>query len=217
MGNLFKQLLRYIINPFKRGGAMKRSVVIILLAVVLSLSLGFGVAYAAGSHNPAQGSKLVGVGQLGKLDYSYGYQQSTTEFQFTNTDCIKEVTIDQVSIIASDGTVIYEGPYISVEDDFREIKTTLLPHEVEVIRLDEYMYIGGNQEDPASWLPSEGAVSGNLDFYTVEIDWSVRGVSSSLTGWFTVLRTTMEGGNKYRTMSQSQMVNLVQWRSYWGY
>ena len=208
MKKYIKRLIRYSVNPFQGRGFMKRNVILLTLAVVLSISLGVGVVYAYGGHNPAQGSKLLGVGQLGKLDVAYGYQQTTTEFQFTNTDCNKEITIEQVSIIASDGTVIYEGSFISVDGDSRVEVLTLSPHEIGVINLAEYIYLGGDILDPGSWMASQDAISQDLDSYTVEIDWDAKGQVDSPAGWITVYRTTMEGSTKYRAMSQSQMVNL---------
>jgi hypothetical protein len=188
---------------------MKRNIVFLILAVILSTSLGAGILSAASGHNPTQGNKIIGVGQLGKTEFSHGYQQSTTEFQFTNTDCKRDITIEQINIIASDGTIIYEGPYLSVDGDSREEVSTLSPHEIRIINLDEYMYLGGDLLDPTNWLTSQDAVTQNLGSYTVEIDWDAKGQVSSLTGWFTIYRTTVEGSNKHRTMSQSIMVDPI--------
>ena len=122
-----------------------KKIIAILLAVVLLVAGGLGgFAYATNGHTPMTGQKLIGTGMLGSAVGVYW----ETVFTFTNPDCVGEITIDRISIIRSDGTVIYEDtPWLE----------PIKPHGVRTIELDEYI------EEPETLPP---------DIYTVEIFWT---------------------------------------------
>ena len=108
--------------------------------------------------------KLVGTGFLGSAVGVYW----ETGFTFTNPDCVSEITIERISIIKNDGTVIYEGKLLRFswdEESGKFVGTPWLepmkPHEIRSIELDQYM-----QEPPPESLPP--------DMYTVEIFWTKR-------------------------------------------
>ena len=124
---------------------MKKFIVILLAVVVVAAGLG-GFAYAQ-THEPINGQKLIGYGPhghgQGNPDISL-----TTMFSLSNPDCKREITLDQISIVKSDGTE-YE---VNLLDD------TLQPHETIPIRL-------------ISVLPPE-TMQQEARFYTLEVSWS---------------------------------------------
>ncbi len=164
---------------------MKRIIIAVVLAVVLIAGGLGGFVYATnGSHEPMTGQKLVGTGLNGSAVGVYW----ETGFTFTNPDGVSEITIEQISIIRSDGTVIYEGtPWLE----------PIKPHGVRTIELDEYI------EEPETLPP---------DIYTVEIFWGkshkkglpligssmtvvleLDGVEvTGITGWFATEMVNME-------------------------
>jgi hypothetical protein len=139
-------------------------------------------------HVPMIGQKLVGQGIFGPTtgdgDTIY------TVFSFTNPDCVREITIEKISIFRMDGTVAYEGPLLAGTGT-----ATMKAHETRGVDLN--MYISHNN--------SPG-------FYTVEIFWSETQKGLPLIGWSnTVIMTQDGGGNaEIKSLSQTLMVNMVQ-------
>lgn len=87
---------------------MKKLIGVILALLLFAGGLG-GVVYAQGTHEPMVGQKLVGSEACGKATGILFY----TMFILTNPDCVSQITVDRVSVIGADGTVIYEGtPFI---------------------------------------------------------------------------------------------------------
>ena len=133
------------------------------------------------------GQKLVGQGIFGSMPM--GGDTIFTTFVFTNPDCVREITIEQISIFRMDGTVAYEGPLLD------GVTPILIPHETRTIDLMMYVSL---QEPPT--------------FYTVEIFWSEAKKGLPLTGWIYVITITQdaEGNMEVKTLSQTQMVNIEQ-------
>ena len=193
---------------------MKRIALTILIVVLFVATLA-GTAYAVGDHQPIRGDKLVGIGEMGTRLFGAQNQsrdEQSTEFRFTNPDCVSEITIERVSIIDETGTIVYEGPFIKVEDGVRTIQNEISPHEVCLIKLSEYMYEGGDLTEPDSWKTPADAMSQDLTTYTVEINWGAKSLTCQLTGWQKTYRVAYELGERYRAISESPMVNLNQKR-----
>ena len=134
----------------------------------------------------------------------------------TNPDCVGEITIERISIIRGDGTVVYEGPLLKqiVEDgevvDSRPI-TTLKPHEIRGINLQWFM---PDPEDPDhQWMSRWEALLLPLASYTVEVFWTAPGKGLPLTGW-AYKKTAMidEEGIPIDLLTEvaTQMVNMKQ-------
>ncbi len=165
-----------------------KKVIAILLAVVLVVG-GLGAfAYAQGTHEPMKGDKLIGIGSLGsKFLHAEIYNGFWTGFSLTNPDGVSEITIERISIIRGDSTVIYEGPLLHQKVVDNEVVesipiTTLKPHEIHHISLQWYMpdpddldheWMNGFSE--ARLLPLVG--------YTVEIFWTAPKKGLLLIGW----------------------------------
>jgi len=138
------------------------------------------------------GQKLVGQGILGSMPMDGDSTTSfSTTFVFTNPDCVREITIEQISIFKADGTVVYEGPLLGVPTQI------LKPHETG--RIDLGWYVSISPEEPAN-------------FYTVEVFWSEIKKGCPLTGWIYVVTVTQDssGNMEIGTLSQTQMVNMEQ-------
>ena len=200
---------------------MKKKVFLPLLAVTLLLGGLAGVVYAVGDHQPAKDQKLVGVGPMGTFTPGPTVTQMTV-FRFTNPDCVEEIAITKVSIISANETVIYEGPYISVEGSGADPVRTVIdepmsPHEVRHIVLFFYMWTGEGL-DPTdltandNWLSVSDALAKGLAQYTVEIEWEAKGAVNPLTGWQQIQREEHRSDGTYRMLADSQMVNLKQRR-----
>ena len=199
---------------------MKKRILLVLLAAgLLATGLAGGV-YAVSLHQPVKGEKLIGLAPLGTFEIPIGPWTRTTQrssdFRFTNPDCVGEITITQVSIIRRDETVIYEGPFIRVDGDVREVvETPMTPHETRRIMLIAYMW-EGEGVDPEdltasdNWLSSYDALQQDIAGYTVEIAWEARGPVSPLTGWQQITTRESQDGEKYVMRSESQMVNMKQ-------
>jgi len=149
------------------------------LAVSLILGGFSGIAYAVGEHEPLNGEKLVGVGYMGTYDArgSAPERQYVSTFRFTNPDDSESITIKRVSIIAGDGTLIYEGPFVQYTpgpSGSREIITTMSPHQINRISLLSSMWTGDG-DDPEdvtasdNWLHYRDAREKLPLYYTVEI------------------------------------------------
>ena len=182
---------------------MKR-IITILLALVLLVTGGLsGFAYAqVNGHQPMTGQKLVGYGPC-MVDADIYFEGV---FYFTNPDCVSEITIEQVSIIKEDGTVIHEGELLDREGN--PLSQTLGPHEAGAIVLSDYVarYYGLGRWDYRDF-PRGG--------YTVEIFWTVSHkqglplIGSSITNTLEL----EEGTNKIidaKTAWETEMVNVKQ-------
>ena len=198
---------------------MGKKIFLILLGVAI-LGAGFAGGVYAVDHQPVQGEKLVGVGNVGTLSLPTQKLIGNSSFTFTNTDCVNEITITKVSIIKQpfglDPKVIYEGPFIQVGGDpYRVVITTMKPHAIWEISLASYMYTGANPNDltdPENWLPDVAAINGYFERYTVEIEWEAGKGTCPLTGWqHTPLTVTDLCDNVRGTFdSGGLMVNLEQ-------
>lgn len=153
----------------------KKIIGIILAAALVAGGLG-GFAYANNnSHEPMTRQKLVGTGGCSVDDDAF-FEGVLT---FTNPDCVSEITIEQVSIIKDDGTVIHEGKLLDrVGGDW---SMPLGPHEGGIIVLRDY--VAWHEEiDPGAFREFPGGG------YTVEIFWTKSHQQGlPLTGWSTVV------------------------------
>ncbi len=160
---------------------MKRKIIAVLLAVVL-VAGGLGAfAYAQGTHEPMAGQKLVGMGGS-SVDGDIYFEGILT---FTNPDGVSEITIEQISIIKDDGTVVYEDSLIVKvgDDEWRVYTGPLKPHETLQTGLEYYDLPELTQE---------------LEMmYTVEIFWSGSHQQGlPLIGWSIIVLLELEvGGN----------------------
>ena len=158
---------------------MKKKILLVLLAVGLLVVGLAGGAYAVGSHNPVQGDKLVGYGPLGqKGEAPMPVMKDSCHFTFTNPDCVNDIFIERVSIVDGGGAVIYEGPYLRIQPDGTRVPMSVLkPHRVGKVELWNWMPDGSG-----GWLPNNEARELPVKTYTVEIEWSARGVTCPLIG-----------------------------------
>jgi len=149
------------------------------------------------------GQKLVGTGGC-SVEGDVFFE---TVFGFTNPDCVGQITIEQVSIIKEDGTVIHEGPLLD-SYGFPLPQQTLGPHEAGFIALRYYVAwkYGLGLEDFRDFPPGG---------YTVEIFWTKSHKEGlPLMGTVTVvLLELVAGGNEIvGTPSgwSTEMVNMEQ-------
>ncbi|MFC2068671.1 hypothetical protein ACFLTP_06645 [Chloroflexota bacterium] len=201
---------------------MKKKLVLVLAAVVLLMAGIGGVVYAVGGHEPVTGQKLVGVGPMGTVEIGPGPITRQASFQFTNPDCIEDITITKVSVMENgNGDVIYEGPFVGVDTEgaevVRTVITELAPHDVRGIRLWQYMWIGPDEisdldelEDNDNWKETFPAFSQDLIVCTVEIEWEAAGSACPLTGWVTIKDKEVRWGDEFRHEFGREMVNLKQ-------
>ncbi len=168
---------------------MKKTIIAVVLAVVLLAGGLGGFVYASNnSHVPMTGQKLVGFGRLGLPPD--GSWLSMSWFNFTNPDCVSEITIERISLIRRDGTVIYEGPLLRlVRDENGEvvdeipITESMKPHQIWGIGgLSGFMK---NPEaiNPDRWLTFEEARNLTHNLYTLEIFWTGNKKGLPLIGW----------------------------------
>ncbi len=112
---------------------MKKIIAIVLALVLLATGGAAGFVYAQNNeHEPMTGQKLVGGGGC-SVDGDIFFE---TVLSFTNPDCVGEIAIEQVSIIAPDGTVIHKGELLDPAGD--PLPMTLGPHEAGFIVLRDY-------------------------------------------------------------------------------
>ena len=175
---------------------MKKKILLALLAVGLLAAGLAGGAYAAGSHNPVHGNKLVGFSPFGmKSEVLPGPTGNITHkiydycyFSFTNPDCVNDITIERVSIIKGDGTLI---------DEFTPVIPVLKPHGVRIIELSKWI----DRDEPTVT-------------YTVEIEWSAKGGTCPLMGWQHRAHTTIilppGSGPPLSSTSEIPMLNMKQ-------
>jgi hypothetical protein len=138
---------------------MKKIIVILSVVALVVAALG-GFVYAQDSlHEPMTGQKLVGWSPC-MVDADIYFEGILL---FTNPDCVSEITIEQLSIIAHDGTVIHEGELLDREGN--PLPQTLGPHGVGSIVLSDYV-ARYYELDPCDYraFPPGG--------YTVEIFWT---------------------------------------------
>jgi len=171
---------------------MKKKVLVLVLVAALVVGGVSGVVYAnSNSHVPMTGQKLVGYGfydehYLAEID---GTLHLHTLFVFTNPDCVSDITIEQVSIFAFDGVVLYEG-FLD-----REGPVTMEPHEANGIELQDYI---GYQD---LLMP-----------VTVEIYWTGAEEGLPLTGWAQTGHGIFDkkGRLVQGAATETQMVNMKQ-------
>ena len=140
--------------------------------------------YTPVEHVPLTGQKLVGQGLFSSMP---GGDTINTLFIFTNPDCIREVTINRVSIFRPDGLVAYEGPLLGAAN--------IEAHQTSGVDLKEYF------SHPETQV-----------FYTIEIFWSESQKGLPLTGWANTVVITQIGGENtnIKSISQTPMVNMLQ-------
>jgi hypothetical protein len=199
---------------------MKKRIILVSITVALFLAHFAGGVFAVDDHQTVAGQKLVGVEEFGTLVFTETHEMNLFgAFFFTNPDCEEEITITQVSIIRQDTelgpTLVYEGPFIHVSGDEREvIDRPMEPHETWSIPLFYYMYIGPEYPtpedliDPDNWLSDLEATYQPLEVYTVEIAWEGKGLP--LIGWHFAHFRQSEDGEVYVGRQESPMVNMTQ-------
>ena len=196
---------------------MKKIIVVLLAAVLVVGGLG-GVAYAQinSSHLPMTGQKLVGTSEFGTDQYSEDERLTMqASFTFTNPDCVSEITIERISIIRGDGTLIYEGPLLQQRREEGEIVEStpvtwpMKPHELWGIGLQDYM---PDPDDPDhEWKAIDEALFQPLATYTVEIFWSCSDQKGlPLIGTICTKKRTIEFDKVMESAYAIQMVNMEQ-------
>jgi branched-chain amino acid transport system substrate-binding protein len=189
---------------------MKRIIAVLLAVVLVAGGLGsFAYAQVNSSHEPMTGQKLVGTSQFGSAPHYGGLVTYEAVFTFTNPDCVGEITVDRISIIREDGTVIYEGQFLRQRVEDGEVVdstpvTIMKPHGIWFVNLAQYMPNG-----KGGWLNGEQARSLALVWYTVEIFWTGSKQGCPLTG--DVLSKRVWNGDQGNVaLASSPMVNLEQ-------
>ncbi|MFC1920007.1 hypothetical protein ACFLWX_04370 [Chloroflexota bacterium] len=169
---------------------MKRIIATIILVTVLLVGGVGGYAYAEVAHPPMEGDKLLGIFTHGTVTLTQVGDEIryTSWFTITNPDCTSSITIDRVSIIRSDGTVIYDSSTDGLPTGW--LSYSILPHEIRLLSMGQH-------------IPIEEA----LAHYTLEVSWHGKG--SPLMGWQYTHRTQFMGsGNIEKTQTSTQMVNM---------
>ncbi len=120
---------------------MKRIIAIVLALVLLATGGLAGFVYAqVNGHEPMTGQKLVGWGAYAGDYYPDGgpprFNQNTI-FLITNPDGVSEITIERISIIQGDETLIYEGPLLHPNGTLWTEPMT--PHEIRNINFGTYV------------------------------------------------------------------------------
>ena len=196
---------------------MKKIIVIVLAVMVLTGGLG-GFAYAQVQHEPMTGSKLIGIGRVGTFQEGATTHIFRSRFAFTNPDCVSEITIDRISIIKADGTVIYEGPLLRQVVGGGEVVNSfpwpnpLGPHQSRFIVLSLYFPDPGDPDH--DWMSKQEALSQEHNGYTVEIFWTKsnrRGLPLIGHG-ATVKNTLLPSGDEEISGYRNEMFNMNQRR-----
>jgi len=184
----------------------KRKIILIGLAVTLALAVGVGgLVYAQfPDHEDVGGNKLIGVGEMGYEDFTFGgipgptgdyvYEGEIrgwdTQFIITNPNCEQDLTIEWVALIAGEDTgdwdaeeVIFEGTpedWYWCSDMSVEIPEALSGHEVWQGSIAElvFMYVYGSEPDDAALYGFIASL--DLNKYTLEVTWS----GARYTGWW---------------------------------
>src|SRR4030043_325902 len=150
-----------------------KKIVFLVIAIVLITSAvgGFTYAQSQDSHQPMVGQKLVGWGLFGNAPTAIPPTIFNTIFILTNPDCVNQITIDRISVIAGNGTLIYEGEPLDFNGE--PINTLLGPHQsISTELTDYYLPLPPNYSD----FPIGG-------MYTVEVSWTGAKGGLPLTGW----------------------------------
>jgi len=162
----------------------KKKLILIGLAIALAVGLG-GLAYAQvmPEHQRVGGNKLIGVGEMGYVTYGLGgqYEWWDSNFIITNPNCERYLTIEWVSLIASED--VYSGAYGLVwqaEEVIAEgtpeqwgiatdanIPPELSPHEVWQVSIAELFADLEGGQDPDYFMDNY-----ELSKYTLEVTWS---------------------------------------------
>lgn len=194
---------------------MKKGTALTLCAIVLLATMVAGGVYAVGDHQPMKGDKLIGAGFEGTFELpgtpAMPVQTRYARYRITNPNCLDDITIEQVSIIRSDGTVMYEGPFMETLpfvspssplgwDVERQVKTEpMKPHESRFIFPQFLM----TDSITGEWVHPILVAMGPMSIYTVEIKWTTKG-KYPLIGW----QQQLEIRDGQHTVSESPMVNM---------
>jgi hypothetical protein len=211
---------------------MKRRILLVICSVVVLIGMLAAGVSASTVHQPVQGTKLIGIGNLGTFSYSFPTMpvgqptryDSTSTFNFTNTDCVKRILITRVSVISDNGTVVYEGPFYTVVTAPNSppekviVTRPMEPHETWGLLLAAYMY-----DSTGRWLSIGEASALPTRQYTVEITWvsETKGTALPPTGLRSTInkdiiaahtRDNSSDNDIYvqRFVTESPMVNLTQ-------
>jgi hypothetical protein len=187
------------------GGAQMKKIAFLVMAIVLIAGAlgGFAYAQSQDAHQPMVGQKLVGWGLFGNAPGAVPGTIFNTIFVLTNPDCVSQITIDRIQIIADSGTLIYGGPPL----DFTGNATALLlgPHQSISTQLAFYY----------SPLPPDFQDFPLGGLHTVEVSWSGAKGGLPLTGWSYTLTMSYDSdtGNIIQNIASaatSQMINMTQ-------
>ena len=167
---------------------MKKSRIISLIIVIVALVGVAGAVYAKDSHHGTDVNMLVGLGYMGNMPDPGGENAYVHSFfAFTNPDPDNSIEITKIAIMHDDGTVLYEGPYLVLDENTNRIIVTrpMEPNEMWYVFLFYYIYQGGELTDPGSWLTVQEAFEQVNTGYTVKIFWEPVNKSKTcqLIGW----------------------------------
>jgi branched-chain amino acid transport system substrate-binding protein len=166
---------------------VKRIIAILLVVVFIAAGLG-GSAYAQSSgHEPMTGQKLIGTADMGKIDSGQVRRVFLPNLRIFNPDCFADITVERMFIIAEDGDVLYDGPFLrtptSAPGGPPEVMTRpLKPHEAWECFLPACIPDG-----EGGWLPVNQVLNHPRTICTVEIFWSGAGNGCPLVGEVTEL------------------------------
>lgn len=160
---------------------MRKKAILLALSIVIVIGCVAGsIAYAATSHNPPSGAKLVGVGWSTYPSNSPAndFWTFSTMFDITNPNCDTAIDIKWMSILDMDGNSVFEGAPGTYHDYMMNTDTLVLPaklnpHQIWQFQLRQYL---------ESVTPFQWESDSLLSHYTVEITWSGR-VPRPLTGF----------------------------------
>jgi len=154
---------------------MKKKAILLALTIVLVIGCVAGsIAYAATSHNPPKGQKLISMGYygvsaegstIGDCNYSHYFD---TGFDITNPNCSKSISITYVSLMDEDGNVVAEGTPSQLSSP--SVPAQLGPHQTWSFTLAQFFneppLISGDSAPP----------------YTIEVSWA-GAADRPLSGW----------------------------------
>lgn len=206
---------------------MKKRILVLIAVGLVALVAGGVTALAQGdSHQPMIGQKLVGIGGIGRYEIlpSETWTIDNTVFRITNADCARDVTIEKLCILDSEGNPVYEGPfqkvtpevilvpddpdYVTVDIDSvtRETLTTLGPHEGVDVVLSFWVPDGSG-----GWLSASDAAIAIIRNYTVEIYYSTARGGLGLVGQAEYFEAQfLPSGLTFDSKWSVPMVNLKQ-------
>jgi len=183
---------------------MKKIAFLVLTLVLIAGALG-GFAYAQSqeTHQPMVGQKLVGWGLFGNAPGAIPGTIFNTILVLTNPDCVSQITINRISVIAGNGTLIYEGPPLDFTGN--ATATLLGPHQsISTELTDYYLPLPADFRD----FPLGG-------LHTVEVSWTGAKGGLPLTGWSYTLTANFDSGTgqiiqNLSTTAATQMINMTQ-------